>query len=92
MHSMAQADRKSQDDTSAHVFPAMCRNQRKKKALADTKSQFGRVADENQALLEQLEFTQRENYEVTEHLREELLHKSQQVADLQTQIQRVGHS
>ncbi len=65
------------------------RNQRKKKALADTKSQYGRVADENKALLEQLEFTQRENYEVTEHLREELLVKSQTVADLQAQLAKV---
>ncbi len=65
------------------------RNQRKKKALADTKSQYGRVADENKALLEQLEFTQRENYEVTEHLREELLVKSQTVANLQAQLAKV---
>mmetsp|Transcript_7946 Transcript_7946/g.21214 ORF Transcript_7946/g.21214 Transcript_7946/m.21214 type:complete len:473 (+) Transcript_7946:53-1471(+) len=75
-------------ELTATQYVILAENQRKKKALADTKSQFGRVADENQALLEQLEFTQRENYEVTEHLREELLHKSQQVADLQTQIQR----
>ena len=65
------------------------RNQRKKKALADTKNQYGRVAEENKALLEQLEFTQRENYEVTEHLREELLLKSHRIAELEAKILQV---
>lgn len=40
------------------------RNQRKKKALAETKGQFSKVADENRVLLKQLEDTQRENYQV----------------------------
>lgn len=79
--------------TEALVAPTqviLAENQRKKKALADTKSQASRVADENKALLAQLEFTQSENYAVTEHLRKELLAKTQRVAELEDQLQRVG--
>ena len=65
------------------------RNQRKKKALADTKGQYGRVADENRTLLEQLEATQKENYAVTEHLRKELLAKTQHIAELQAKNEQV---
>jgi 5'-deoxynucleotidase YfbR-like HD superfamily hydrolase len=66
-----------------------CRNQRKKKALADTKNQFVKVADENKTLVKQLEETQKDNYEVTEHLRTELLTKTQLIADLKTQAIKV---
>lgn len=47
------------------IMHVLYRNQRKKKALADSKIQFSRVADENRTLLRQLEDTQRENYEVS---------------------------
>ncbi len=68
-----------------------CRNQRKKKALADQKNQFVKVADENKTLVKTLEDTQKDNYEVTEHLRTELLAKTQQIADLQALAVKVGH-
>ena len=65
------------------------RNQRKKKALADSKNQFVKVADENKTLVKTLEEAQKDNYEVTEHLRTELLTKTQQVADLKAQAAEV---
>jgi hypothetical protein len=100
------------------------RNQRKKKALAETKTQFSKVADENRQLLKQLEDTQRENYQVglawtlkpprmigwrrygtlwlgvcdelpwalaqvTEHLRRELLAKTERIASLEAELVKV---
>ena len=41
------------------------------------------------ALLKQLEETQRENYEVTEYLRAELLLKTEKVADLEADMTKV---
>lgn len=66
-----------------------CRNQRKKKALADTKNQYGKVADENKVLVKTLEETQRDNYEVTEHLRKELLSKTEKIAEQQATLAKV---
>lgn len=66
-----------------------CRNQRKKKALADTKTQYNKVTDENRTLLKQLDDTQRENYEVTEYLREELLSKTGRIAQLEAEVAQV---
>ncbi len=73
------------------LLPCFCphRNQRKKKALAETKSQFAKVADVNRSLTLQLEETQQESYEVTEHLRRELLDKTQKIVDLQNQLAKV---
>ncbi|KXZ47560.1 hypothetical protein GPECTOR_34g719 [Gonium pectorale] len=65
-------------------------NQRKKKALAETKNQFSKVADENRVLLKQLEDTQRENYQVTEHLRRELLARTEKIASLEADLVKLG--
>ncbi len=65
------------------------RNQRKKKALADTKSQFAKVTEENKTLLKQLEDTQRENYEVTEFLRQELLQKTEKIVQMEQEMVKV---
>jgi hypothetical protein len=75
--------------SASALLPSQCRNQRKKKALADAKHQFARVADENRALARALEDTQQENYEVTEHLRLELLEKTQKIGELQAQLAKV---
>lgn len=60
-----------------------CRNQRKKHALAETKSQYNQVVTENKKLLQQWDDTQRDTYQVTEHLRSELLIKAHRVAELE---------
>lgn len=66
------------------------RNQRKKKALADTKNAYNQLLADNQALLKQLEDANKESYHVSEHFRQEVLAKNQKIADLQTQLEQVG--
>ncbi|GLI63274.1 hypothetical protein VaNZ11_006179 [Volvox africanus] len=73
-------------ELTATQYVILAENQRKKKALAETKSQFSKVADENRVLLKQLEDTQRENYQVTEHLRRELLTKTEKIAALEADL------
>ncbi len=63
--------------------PSLPRNQRKKKALVETKERCNRLASENALLLRQLEEQQREGYVVAEHFRSEVLAKNAQVAQLQ---------
>lgn len=48
-----------------------------------------KVTDENKQLLRQLDETQRENYEVTEYLRQELLLKTEKIAELDDEIAKV---
>ncbi|KAG2441078.1 hypothetical protein HXX76_003931 [Chlamydomonas incerta] len=73
-------------ELTATQYVILAENQRKKKALAETKNQFSKVADENRVLLKQLEDTQRENYQVTEHLRRELLAKTEAIAALESDL------
>eukprot|EP00798_Chlamydomonas_sp_ICE-L_P001671 gene1671-33065_t len=73
-------------ELTATQYVVLAENQRKKKALADTKSQFKKISDENKSLIQQLEDTQRENYEVTEHLRRELLLKMEHIAELESEV------
>ena len=42
------------------------------------------------SLLKQLEDTQRENYEVTEYLRSELLQKTERIAEMEAEMAKVG--
>jgi uncharacterized protein HemX len=74
-----------------HTTPCThaCRNQRKKKALADTKDAYNQLLSDNQALLQQLGDTNREAYHAAEHFRQEVLGKSQKIAELQTQLEQV---
>jgi septal ring factor EnvC (AmiA/AmiB activator) len=65
------------------------RNQRKKAALASTKDACSRLQAENQALLQQLEESTQESYQVSEHFRQELLAKNQRIAELQRQHDQV---
>jgi len=57
--------------------------------LAETKTLFSKVADENKSLIKQLEDTQKENYEVTEHLRHELLIKTDRIAELEGEVAKI---
>ncbi|GAX85577.1 hypothetical protein CEUSTIGMA_g12992.t1 [Chlamydomonas eustigma] len=79
-------------ELTATQYVILAENQRKKKALADTKSQFHKVTDENKSLLKQLEDTQRENYEVTEFLRQELLQKTEKIAEMDAEIKRMAEN
>jgi hypothetical protein len=65
------------------------RNQRKKKALADTKDAYNKLLSDNTALLKQLQDTQRDSYAVTEHFRKEVLGKNERIAELQGQVEQV---
>lgn len=80
--------------TKAFVCPRFawdaCRNARKKKALADTRTALNRATAANAQLLMQLEETQSENYTVSEALRTELLARSSALADAQAQLVQVG--
>jgi hypothetical protein len=76
--------------TALHTATSACRNQRKKKALAETKDAYNQLLSDNQALLQQLEDTNREAYHAAEHFRQEVLGKSQKIAEQQTQLEQVG--
>jgi uncharacterized protein HemX len=76
----------------AHICNPACRNQRKKQALAATKDAYNQLLSDNQALLQQLEDTNREAYHAAEHFRQEVLGKSQKIAELQTQLEQVRRS
>lgn len=65
------------------------RNQRKKAALAFTKDAYSKLQAENQALLQQLEESNRESYQVSEQFRQELLGKNQKITELQLQLDQV---
>jgi uncharacterized protein HemX len=75
----------------AHDCNLACRNQRKKKALAETNDAYNQLLSDNQVLLQQLEDTNREAYHAAEHFRQEVLGKSQKIAELQTQLEQVWH-
>ena len=72
-----------------HQLCCLYRNQRKKKALADTKDAYNKLLADNTALLKQLQDTQRDSYAVTEHFRKEVLGKNERIAELQAQVEQV---
>ncbi|KAF6252093.1 flagellar/basal body protein [Scenedesmus sp. NREL 46B-D3] len=78
-------------DLTATQYVILSENQRKKKALADTKDAYNQLLFDNQALLQQLEDTNREAYHAAEHFRQEVLGKSQKIAELQTQLEQLRY-
>eukprot|EP00878_Enallax_costatus_P020445 GHUV01021618.1.p1 GENE.GHUV01021618.1~~GHUV01021618.1.p1 ORF type:complete len:529 (+),score=207.60 GHUV01021618.1:406-1992(+) len=76
-------------DLTATQYVILSENQRKKKALADTKDACNQLLADNQALLKQLEDANKESYHVSEHFRQEILGKNQKIADLQSQLQQL---
>jgi hypothetical protein len=60
-----------------------CRNERKKRALAETKARCARLAADNEALAAALAAAQRDGYAVAERFREELVAKNARVARLE---------
>jgi hypothetical protein len=69
---------------------ALRRNQRKKAALASSKEACSALQAENRALLQQLEDSTQEAYQVSEHFRQELLAKNARIGQLQQQCEQVG--
>ena len=87
---MANAPTLSSPDPHLANFILLFRNQRKKKALADTKEAYSKLLADNTALVQQLQAAQRDNYQVTEHFRREVLAKNDRISTLQTQLDQVG--
>lgn len=65
----------------------LAENQRKKKALAETKARYEALLGENRTLLEEREASQKESYEVTEFLRKEIVSKNAAVAALEGKLE-----
>lgn len=65
------------------------RNQRKKKALFETKARYNSLVEENKQLLAERENAANESYEVTEYLRREILSKNERIGELEAQLQQV---
>ena len=58
--------------------------------MAETKTQFNRMVQENQGLVTQLETSQKESYDVFEHFRADLLEKTEKIAELEADIIKVS--
>ncbi|XRB07516.1 flagellar/basal body protein [Pycnococcus provasolii] len=80
------------EDLSSTQYVILSENQRKKKALFDTKQKYNALLQENKMLLEEREANQLETYEVTEFLRKEILRKNERIVALEEHLaQREEH-
>eukprot|EP00976_Prorocentrum_cordatum_P089659 1187811-Prorocentrum_minimum.AAC.1 len=70
-------------ETSSTAYIILAENQRKKKALQETKVKCEQLLGENRLLLEEREANQQETYEVTEFLRKEILRKNEKISSLE---------
>jgi len=70
-------------ETSSTAYIILAENQRKKKALQETKVKCEQLLGENRLLLEEREANQQETYEVTEFLRKEILRKNEKIGSLE---------
>ena len=78
-------------DMSSTQYVILAENQRKKKALSETKARYVALLSENRSLLEEKEAMERETYEVTEYLRKEIVSKSEAVARLCGELEEARH-
>eukprot|EP00775_Hariotina_reticulata_P008448 gene8448-8632_t len=76
-------------ELTATQYVILSENQRKKKALADTKDACNQLLAENESLLQQLEDANKESYQVTEHFRQEVLVRNQRIVELQMQMEQL---
>ena len=76
---------------SSTQYVILAENQRKKKALSETKARYVALLSENRSLLEEKEAMERETYEVTEYLRKEIVSKSEAVARLCGELEEARH-
>lgn len=75
------------DHLTATQYIILSENQRKKKALFETKSRYNSLVEENKQLLAERENAANESYEVTEYLRREILAKNERIGELESQLQ-----
>lgn len=76
----------SKEDLSSTQYVILSENQRKKKALFETKQKYNALLSENKLLLEEREANQLETYEVTEFLRKEILRKNERILALEEHL------
>ncbi|GMH39630.1 hypothetical protein BSKO_07528 [Bryopsis sp. KO-2023] len=79
----------AQPELTTMQYVILAENERKKRALAETKAKYSQLLEENKRLLQDRENTERENYEVTEYLRKELLAKTERLVGVDNQIQEI---
>eukprot|EP00873_Tetraselmis_striata_P041509 jgi/Tetstr1/461773/TSEL_006861.t1 len=75
------------DHLTATQYIILSENQRKKKALFETKARYNSLVEENKQLLAERENAANESYEVTEYLRREILSKNERIGELEAQLQ-----
>lgn len=75
------------DEVSSTAYIILAENQRKKKALQETKTKCEELLAENRLLLEEREANHQETYEVTEFLRKEILRKNEKIASLEALLE-----
>mmetsp|Transcript_12897 Transcript_12897/g.15564 ORF Transcript_12897/g.15564 Transcript_12897/m.15564 type:complete len:487 (-) Transcript_12897:254-1714(-) len=75
------------EEVSSTAYIILAENQRKKKALQETKGKCEQLVAENRLLLEEREANQQETYEVTEFLRKEILRKNEKIASLEALLE-----
>lgn len=68
-----------------------CRSQRQKAALQQQQTKYHELVAENRRLQEQHDAMQKENFEVTEYLRREILAKDEKAAAQEAKIEQVRH-
>ena len=68
-----------------------CRSQRQKAALQQQQTKYHELVAENRRLQEQHDAMQKENFEVTEYLRREILAKDEKAAAQEVKIEQVRH-
>ena len=69
---------------------AICSAQRQKIALAEQQVQYSELVQQNRQLQEQHDNNLRDNFEVTEFLRREIVSKDEKIASLQNKMEEVS--
>lgn len=67
-----------------------CSAQRQKNALAEQQVRFHELLEENRQLQDQHDISLRDNFEVTEFLRREIVTKDEKISSLQGKMDEVG--
>lgn len=68
----------------------MCSAQRQKTALAEQQVQYQDLVQQNRQLQDQHDNSLRDNFEVTEFLRREIISKDEKIASLQSKMEEVS--
>lgn len=71
-------------------MPDCCSSQRQKIALAEQQVRYQELVEDNRQLQDQYDISLRDNFEVTEFLRREIVAKDEKVASLLGKMDEVG--